>query len=197
MNHDLPTIGPGEFVTQLGENGKEDAWFILVLPDSTDEQSAAVRLAEEIHDTLGLPTAFVNGTPGPEELVIRLHQAGTKAALIYGAKAYIDAEWRHLDLLRKQLEGGGIKALLLTASAAEQMQRFAPHLSSFVGAAIWQLNEEADYLAPEEVAERLSVLRSTWQKDDDAILEMAKAKTLPPDPEFAQWLLLLGRGDLL
>ena len=45
--------------------------------------------------------------------------------------------------------------------------------------------------------ERLEALRSHYGLTDEQVLERAQAKTLDWEPQVAEWLVLLGRGDLI
>lgn len=44
---------------------------------------------------------------------------------------------------------------------------------------------------------RLAALRAWASRSDQEVLDAARTGTLPPDPEYAEWLVLLGHGELL
>lgn len=46
-------------------------------------------------------------------------------------------------------------------------------------------------------AQRLEALRGWAARSDADVVRAAEQGTLPRDPEYAEWLVLLGRGDLL
>jgi hypothetical protein len=52
-------------------------------------------------------------------------------------------------------------------------------------------------MTEEERQRRLADLAAHYKLDNEQVIRLAEARTLPPDPEFVEWLVLLGRGDLL
>jgi hypothetical protein len=48
-----------------------------------------------------------------------------------------------------------------------------------------------------ERQERLADLESHFQISGSEVIAQAEAGTLPPEPHFVEWLVLLGRGDLV
>lgn len=99
-------------------------------------------------------------------------------------------DWRAVDEARERLTWP-----LVLVGDNEALARFAehaPHLWSLVGAHVF------DWAPPALDAEaRLASLREETGLGDDDVLTRAEAGTLPADPVFAEWLALLGRGDLL
>lgn len=52
-------------------------------------------------------------------------------------------------------------------------------------------------MAADERAERLRQLCDFYGLNNDEIIEKARKRELPAEPEFVEWLALLGRGDLV
>ena len=77
------------------------------------------------------------------------------------------------------------------------MCREAPHLASWIGGSIWEADVTSDLLSDEEKAARLKALREWANLGDDEVLRRAQEGTLPNEPEFVEWLVLLGRADLI
>jgi len=65
-----------------------------------------------------------------------------------------------------------------------------------VGTSTWQVKPSEELAAP-DVEERLAILRNAHRLTDEQVIRMAEEGTLPREPSFAEWLLLIGRGDLL
>lgn len=86
--------------------------------------------------------------------------------------------------------------LVLEADVAEQLENTAPNLASWIAGSIWHL-VGTRALSAAETEERLVALRQRTGLSDDEVVGRSEAGRLPPDPEFAEWLTLLGRGDLL
>lgn len=197
MRVELPRIGPGEFAAQLEVDSSADRWYRLVLPVDSEPAVVATRIAQEISSVLEQPAVCIDASGGPTELVQCTRQAVLHPMVVFGVDRYTDADWHHVDLLRSQLVGGRTKVLLSGPGVIGQMENFAPNLTSFIGGATWQLDFGADSLSPEEREIRLAALRRAWQQSDDEIVALAIRKALPPEPDFAEWLVLLGRGELL
>jgi hypothetical protein len=49
----------------------------------------------------------------------------------------------------------------------------------------------------QSTARRLAALRAWASKTDGEVVAAARDGTLPLDPEYAEWLVLLGHGELL
>jgi hypothetical protein len=52
-------------------------------------------------------------------------------------------------------------------------------------------------LSPSEIEQRLTALRAWAGRGDAEVIQLAETGQLPRDPEYAEWLTLLGRGELL
>ena len=72
----------------------------------------------------------------------------------------------------------------------------APNVASWIGGSAWEL-EGPQGLAPAERESRLQALRAWARLTDEDVVHLAEAGNLPQEPEYAEWLILLGRGDLL
>ncbi len=194
---ELVRIGLGEFAAQLELDGGADRWYRLVLPAAADQVKVAAQLAMEIESVLGSSCERIDAQAGPGELVRLLRAAGENSAVILGVDSYSAANWQHVDLLRSQLVGGGTKVLLTALSVVAKMENYAPNLTSFLGGATWQVDLDADYLSEDARQARLAALRQALGYTDDQVIALAQQRKLPLEPDFAEWLVLLGRGELL
>jgi hypothetical protein len=79
----------------------------------------------------------------------------------------------------------------------ERLQAYAPNLSSWLGGRVWRWSDEIPDAPAVDVEQRLSTLRRHFGKTDEEVLAAARDRTLPLDPEYAEWLILLGQGNLL
>ena len=77
------------------------------------------------------------------------------------------------------------------------MVRYAPNLASFIGGNVFAIGQDDGLLSEAEIAERLSQYRQHYAMTDKELIEKASKRQLPWEPEFAEWLALLGRGDLI
>ncbi|HEX2686676.1 MAG TPA: hypothetical protein VHN14_08660, partial [Kofleriaceae bacterium] len=67
-------------------------------------------------------------------------------------------------------------------------------LWSWIGARCMKYDGSEGVMNKEE---RLRSLRDHFKLSDADVLEMAQRRALPDNVAFAEWLILLGRGDLL
>lgn len=87
--------------------------------------------------------------------------------------------------------------IVLTPEAAGELVEAAPHFASFLRAVTPVEKENSSVMSREDAEAHLDALR-TWSGLTDAdVVERALAGTLPRDPEYGEWLVLIGRGDLV
>jgi hypothetical protein len=101
---------------------------------------------------------------------------------------------RALDYGRTRLVGGPRGVILTSEAGLRELAAEAPNFWSWVSSRVWIVEPLAGQLDSEA---RLSSLRHGTGLSDAEVLQRAEAGTLAPDPVFAEWLVLLGRGDLL
>lgn len=87
--------------------------------------------------------------------------------------------------------------LWLSAAGVSDLCSHAPNLRSFIGGSIFIVGSKGGEMAADERAERLRQLCDFYGLNNDEIIEKARKRELPAEPEFVEWLALLGRGDLV
>ena len=189
---ELARIGLGEFAAQLEIDDGADRWFRLIVPEPIDPAMVAQQLGMEIDVVLGSGCQLADAGTGPLALVRLVRAAGEQPVVLYGVDCYSDADWLHVDLLRSAACGRRSQSPACPTFCTTKMESCAPNLSSF-GGATWQVDLESDYLSETEQQARL-VLRTALGYSDADVIEMAEGTKLPDEPEFAEWLVLLGRG---
>lgn len=194
MNLGPRAIGIGEMALRV--LARPGAWFAL-LTSEPEVAHAAERLAEEITMLGGTEPARVDATRGATALASASREAGAKSFITFGFEAFSDDEWRHLDMLRSQLVRDEPVVLVLSTRAFDRLMRNAPNLASVLGGAVSTLDPSADQLTSEEKEQRLQALRAWSGLSDHAMIARVERGDLPLEPEHAEWLVLLGRGDLL
>jgi hypothetical protein len=118
--------------------------------------------------------------------------------LLWDFDKWTDAQWRKLDYLRSRLNNEKRCGLLIMSEqAAEKMIANAPNFSSWIDGKIFNLVLGAEMLTPEECESRLVALRDWTGLSDHEVIKKAESHQLPYDPEYSEWLILLGRGDLI
>lgn len=75
--------------------------------------------------------------------------------------------------------------------------RHAPNLASWLGGQLLSWDGAAELLTPAEKEARLAHLREKLGKTDEQVIEMARTGRPLDEPDYAEWLVLLDRGDLV
>jgi hypothetical protein len=130
-----------------------------------------------------------------EQLVTELAVTAAEMVLV-DARSFATPDWALLDRRRSSLAHQGVLIFVTTPPSFDELMRSAPNLASWLGAEVFAYaREDAGIEAAR--AQRLEALRAWASKSDADVIRAAEAGTLPRDPEYAEWLVLLGRGDLL
>lgn len=192
MNLDIAEIGVAEFALRASI---QPGWSILLV-EADQLQATVSALAEELQGQDETPVLAL--TPAtPDELVARLQTTDDATVLLSGLDGFTGSDWQHVDLLRSRLARRGSTILLLSTASAIRLTESAPNLSSWLGSTMWRVDPSANTLSAQESEQRLVVLRASTSMSDADVLARAERGDLPRDPEFAEWLALLGRGDLV
>jgi hypothetical protein len=86
---------------------------------------------------------------------------------------------------------------VLSESAARHVFREAPHFARLFTGSVWDLAPEPDDMSEADRIARIASLERWASLSTADMIARAEARTLPPDPEYAEWLVLVGRSDLL
>lgn len=192
MNTDVPGIGISEFALRAST---QPGWSILIVePDQA--VATLVTLMEELRDLDDTPVLSIDPSTA-ESFAERLQTSGEATVILSGLEAFTENDWQHIDLLRSRLARQGSTILLLSTAATIRLTESAPNLSSWLGSTVWRLDASANILSPQESEQRLARLRDGLAMSDAEVVALAQQGKLPRDPEFAEWLALLGRGDLV
>ena len=134
--------------------------------------------------------------PGRGEQLLRELARPTREVVVVDAAGYGDRDWGLLDRRRSSLARAGLLVFVTTPASFEKLMQTAPNLASWLGAFVFEQPHDAAATASTR-EQRLAALRSWAQKSDADVIQAATQGQLPADPEYAEWLVLLGRGDLL
>jgi hypothetical protein len=186
-----------ELAFRVVESADPNAWMVLV----TDQQSVASSLHAEIERLRSPeeapPVVETISSAGTLFQAVHAHPRGT--LIVVGAVAFSVDDWRSLDANRTRLMRADMTVLILDDISAGRLENLAPNLASWVGGQVWRLVDDAaaPALSPSEIDQRLAALRAWAGRGDAEVIQLAETGQLPRDPEYAEWLTLLGRGDLL
>jgi hypothetical protein len=194
MTTGLRQIPQSEFVRRAIERTGGNSWLALVVPDH--------RLADVVEQTAAgiaseseIEVFRVDAPPDAESLA----RAGRRAGILVASlvDAWPPGAWARLDTLRSLLQREHRAVLVLSESAARHVFREAPHFARLFTGSVWELSPEPDEMNAADRLDRLASLERWANLSTSDMIARAEARTLPPDPEYAEWLVLVGRSDLL
>ena len=106
----------------------------------------------------------------------------------------VESVARALDYERGRLLGGPRGVILTSETGVRTLAAEAPNFWSWVGPRVWSVDSRAGQLNRDA---RLASLREGSGMSDAEMLLRVEARTIKLDPVIAEWLVLLGKGDLL
>jgi hypothetical protein len=184
-----------EILQRIYSLPKRNIWASLVV------RSEQLNIAlEELEETLPI---FIDGdfralevTLDLEDLIRKVREADDYV-LLWNFEQWGIQQWQEFDYDRSRFDrpNGGI--LLLTPSSANAFQKYAPNFASWVGSKVYDIELGTEILSEEALQQRLETLQAWSQKTNDEIIQLAEAGQLIVDPVYSEWLVLLGRGDLV
>jgi hypothetical protein len=186
----IEALSPQRVAAEFGESAVSDGWFMITADDPYQAVS-------ELCDTLtglDLHPAVVDVQVGVPAWVAARGDANP--VVVRGAWTWSAASFADLDLYRDALRlRSPFLFLVLTPDAMDLLARHAPNVAAYFHA------ESGDWsdgtMTEAQVEEHLRAYRSRYGKSDEEVVRLAEAGTLPTEPEYYAWLVLLGRGDLV
>jgi hypothetical protein len=171
------------------------AAYAAYLVEAPDLEAALAELEGELR-ALTSDAAVVRLSPHSSEQLIADLAATSVEIVVVDARRFSANEWAQIDRRRSSIAHRGVLVFATTPASFDDLMRHAPNLASWLGGEVFAYPDtEATVAAHRE--RRLAALRAWASKTDDEILEAARAGTLSGDPEYAEWLVLLGHGELL
>jgi hypothetical protein len=188
---------PFEIAQRIELRGTQSyTWFVVTFAAS--EPAAPENFSLEIAAVLSLPFRVV-GVQGLsfEDLQAVLRQSATDGIVLTGFQGFDPVTWGAWDINRSIFQRPGPIALWLSSAELAQFCNLAPNLRSFGGGSIFGLSSSGGQLTEGERSQRIQELERHYNVSSPDIIERAQAGRLPPEPHFVEWLVLLGRGDLV
>ena len=173
------------------------SWVVLLLPSGSSD-TALRNLLGDLSSLLQRPTrVFDLRSSSFEKLSEILHEPEDDIVVLV-AKTNLDTErWSALDLMRSGLERKGPIILWLSPDCVPNLSEQAPNIRSFVGGSIFYVGPDGGLMSEADRQKRLAELVQFYGLSNKEVVNRAQAKTLPSEPHFVEWLVLLGRGDLV
>lgn len=195
MSPALRSIDASELALRFLERPPSKEWVVLQVPGG-EEQRIADELFEAAGDIGDVAVERVD-VESSQALIDGVHRPGDAIRIFSGLDHLSEDDWRHVDHARSRLAREGCVVLVVAEQSIQRMFRHAPNLASWIGAAVWSFDDTIPTLSAEEKEARLEALRIWSGLSDAEVIERAEQNVLPGDPEYAEWLVLLDRGDLV
>jgi len=188
---------PGHEIARRLELRGSHAWAVVLKPPDT-AVPALDAFEDELEVYLGGRVRTVDASQlSMADLREQLQSPPDDVIVLTGLDDFDEDSWTALDINRDGMERQGTLVLWLSSEGALGLCRHAPNLRSFIGGSIFHLGPDGGIMTEQERQRRLADLAAHYKLDNEQVIRLAEARTLPPDPEFVEWLVLLGRGDLL
>jgi len=133
----------------------------------------------------------------PSDIRDKVQSPNNDAVILLGFEGRSKEFWAGLDINRSALERPGALFFWLSSSALSDLCLHAPNIKSYIGTTIFPFTGTKGALTAEARNERLKAFAEKFHMTDAEITEKAEAQKLEHEPEFVEWLLLLGRADLV
>jgi hypothetical protein len=195
---EFPTEPSAQIARRLEIRGDGSSSWIVVLAPVVDAESALDGLRNDLSALLLRDTRVLSLETGTfEQLRAGLHQPSGDVIILLAAANPTAVMWSSLDVMRSALEREGPIVFWISVDAFAGLSQFAPNIRSFIGASVFVAGPDGSIMSEEERQNRLEDLSRHYGFNNDEIMRRAESRELPPEPHFVEWLVLLGRGDLL
>jgi hypothetical protein len=194
----LPPAGPAAIADALL---LQRGTWVLVVFRQVELKQGLRRIKEELdsllaeeQDGAGAVYSIEAPASGAELLAALGRYPEDDVVLVTGIEHLAPAELERFDLFRNRALYSPRVLIATTQEGADLLCKHSPNLWSWFGAHCMQYDAQEGRM---NVDERLQSLRDHFQMSDLEVINLAERGELPDDPAFAEWLILLHRGDLL
>ncbi|MBD2384249.1 ABC transporter permease [Cylindrospermum sp. FACHB-282] len=185
-----------EFLQRIGSQPAEGNTWSALITSSLDSQDLVDDLKETLSIFAECEIGCLSAEDGANILTDKI-QNTEDYLILWNFEKWDKNNWYQFDCMRSALIKKRGVVLILSPESAKTMFSYAPNIVSWLGSRVYSFLKDTELLSTEEIEERLATLREWSGLTDSQVIEMAEARTLPPEPEFAEWLVLLERGDLI
>lgn len=192
----LPHLGISEFCLRAVARIGPGDWLLLVT-SSTAIQLVSQRIEKELRINDVAVVTHIHSPANADDLIEKFGSAALGILIVSGLDQFRPRDWQSIDYLRSRLARDEAVILVVGDNTAEDIVNLAPNLASWIAGSSWLLDMHAEELSAEEIEARLAALRKWANLTDAEVIQQAEYRRLPSAPEFAEWLVLLDRGDLL
>jgi hypothetical protein len=172
------------------------AWFVVLRP--AEEGDALANFVADLSAVLDQPVRLVQSFGSSfEQLRNDLTESAGDPVLIPDLDQADAERWRALDVNRSAWLREGAVVLWLSAAGVTNLCSYAPNIRSIVGGSIFNLRTYGEAMTAAERDQQIADLESHFGMSSAEVIRQAESGVLPTEPHFVEWLVLLGRGDLV
>ena len=172
------------------------AWFVVLRP--AEEEDALPNFVADLSAVLDRPIRVVRISGSSfEKLRGDLRESADDPVLVTDLDGADAERWRALDVNRSAWLREGAVVLWLSAAGVTNLCAYAPNIRSIVGGSIFHLGTDGGAMTATERDQRIADLESHFEMTSAKVISLAESGGLPAEPHFVEWLVLLGRGDLV
>lgn len=164
---------------------------VVLVVESDNPARAAVELAETA-DASGLEVASFDLDHSGKAVQ---DAAESGAGVLLFVEGQAEPDWTALDVGRSRIQRVGPHVLFVLRHAGGLLTS-ASHLASMVERVV-RLDVDASELTEAERAARLDAWRTHYQMPDEELLRRVREGRIPLEPGVVEWLVLLGKADLV
>jgi hypothetical protein len=197
----LSKITVQEILSNIRVQPNRNIWSVLVI-ENDDIAEVLEELTDGIEVFIESSIEIINveekGKNFNPESIDDIFNPDINYFLLWGFDSWTDVQWRQLDYLRSRLDQEKrCGVMIMSQQSVVKMIDHSPNFSSWIDGKIFYLQLGAEILTHEEGELRLIALREWAELSDSEVIEKAQTHQLPSEPEYCEWLILLGRGDLI
>lgn len=177
--------------------GAGGGWFLLVTPRDASLTAVGAEIIDECEAQLPDAPARTLRVADDVDAFATACASGSTEVVVALAEAVSDHDWKRVDVARSALLKVGAGVLVLPERDLDAFLSGAPNFASVMGAETFFWAPDPSTLDDDACEALLTSFRDRSGLTDDALIAAASAGTAPDEPYVAQWLVLLGREDLL
>jgi hypothetical protein len=173
------------------------SWFV-VLTSSVTDSDILEDFCSDLKNLFNASPMIIDVTGLlADDVTAALQKDPSAVVLLVAIEQRSPEFWAALDINRSGLERPGAIIFWMSHQALGVMCTAAPNIRSYIGGSIYQLGPDGGIMTEGERSSRLKQLRNNYGLTDDELIRRAESHSLDPNPHFVEWLVLLGRGDLV
>ncbi|MDI3283675.1 hypothetical protein [Polyangium sp. 15x6] len=190
----LAPIAIWPLAARLASTPTMNEWVVLATASGTVD-AAAAEMTAQLQSLFEGPVERRRIT-SLSELMKVIGEHGDRMLVLHGLDEFGPRDLRQVDMYRSRLIREQPTVLVLAEPVVALFPEHAPNFWSWVRASTFRAILE-DTLPEEDREQRLAAMREHFGFNDEELVRRALDGSLPDEPDIAEWLVLIGRGELV